>query len=110
LKKADVGVNSQRDNNEDSFTPQPISRKLQSEYDRILSLLNVHAGLYLVNNAQDYATVMNCNVLTEKLKHKYDVRMTVPSRLTIDRFFKTMADTAAPSNLMSYLFIKNVIK
>ena len=56
----------------------PINKKGKSKrrkprdtkYQKLLSLPNVHAGLHLAENAREYATVMNSNVLAGKLKHK----------------------------------------
>ena len=41
-----------------------------TKYQKLLSLPNVHAGLHLAENAREYATVMNSNVLAGELKHK----------------------------------------
>ena len=40
------------------------------KFERLLKLPNVHAGLHLAENAREYATVMNSNVLAGELKHK----------------------------------------
>lgn len=45
--------------------------KKQSKLKKLFELLNIHVNLYFADNAQKYETVMNCNVLTEELKHKY---------------------------------------
>ena len=39
-------------------------------FERLMKLPNVHAGLHLAGNAREYATVMNSNVLAGELKHK----------------------------------------
>lgn len=49
--------------------PKPLG----SKFVKLLKLPNVHAGLHLAENAREYATVMNSNVLAGELKHKYTV-------------------------------------
>jgi len=63
--------------------------------EKLMTLPNVHVGLHLAANIWNYGTVTNCNVLAGELKHK---------------FFKGLADDAAPSNLMAYLFTKDVVR
>ena len=70
-------------------------RAKDNKFRKLLSLSNVHAELYLADNVMKYITVMNYNVLTEKLKHKV---------------FKEIADTAVSSNLIKYLFVRDVLK
>ena len=41
-----------------------------NKFKKLLNLPNVHAGLHLAENAREYATVMNSNVLAGELKHK----------------------------------------
>ena len=41
-----------------------------NKFEKLLKLPNVHAGLHLADNAREYATVMNSNVLAGELKHK----------------------------------------
>ena len=65
----------------------------KSKYIRLQALPNVHAGLHIADNVDEYSTVMNCNVLVNELKHKT---------------FKCLADNAAPPNLMGYLFSQDV--
>ena len=56
----------------------PINKKGKSKrrkprdtkYQKLLSFPNIHAGLHLAENAREYATVMNSNVLAGELKHK----------------------------------------
>jgi hypothetical protein len=45
-------------------------RNRQAKLSKLLNLPNVHAGLHLAENAREYATIMNCNVLAGELKHK----------------------------------------
>jgi len=59
----------------------------KSKYERLQQLPNVHIGRHIWQNIAEYATVMNCNVLAGE-----------------SRFFKGLADHAAPANLMGYLF------
>lgn len=40
------------------------------KFKKLLNLPNVHAGLHLAEDASEYATVMNSNVLAGELKHK----------------------------------------
>ena len=40
-----------------------------NKFSNLLSLPNVHAGLHLADNAREYSTVMNSNVLAGELKH-----------------------------------------
>ena len=47
-----------------------------SKFKKLLKLPNVHAGLHLADNAREYATVMNSNVLAGELKHKYNAEPT----------------------------------
>ena len=71
-------------------------RAKDNKFRKLLSLSNIHAGLYLADNVMEYSiTVINCNVLIEELKHKV---------------FKEMTDAAAPSNLIKYLFARDVLK
>src|SRR6266516_1956757 len=35
-----------------------------------IQLSNIHVNLHLYIFAQEYATLMNCNVMSEKIKHK----------------------------------------
>ena len=46
-------------------------RTITFKYEKLLSLSNVHAELHLTDMAREYATLMNCNVLADELKHKY---------------------------------------
>ena len=47
-------------------------RKLkENKFDNLLRLLNVHADLHLVDNAREYVTIMNVNVLAEEMKHMF---------------------------------------
>ena len=92
---------------------QPTQRRGRKpkadKYQKLLALPNVHAGLHLSEMAREYATVMNLSVLAGELKHKYGTCISMRSLLTICRIFKGMADQAAPSNLMGYLFSKDVM-
>ena len=67
------------DASEDEYLPQRSQRTRKTEkrgkgkgnkFKKLLKLPNVHAGLHLADNAKEYATVMNSNVLTGELKHK----------------------------------------
>ena len=75
--------------------PEPPGRTIKTKIEKLMTLPNVHVGLHLAANIWNYGTVMNCNVLAGELKHK---------------FFKGLADDAAPPNLMAYLFTKDVVR
>lgn len=44
--------------------------RARTKLEKLAMLPNVHVGLHLADNAREYATVMNSNVLTGELKHK----------------------------------------
>ena len=44
-----------------------------NKFEKLFKLLNVYVNLYFINNIKEYATIMNLNVLIEKLKHKLNV-------------------------------------
>lgn len=46
-------------------------RKKNNKFKKLLNFSNVHVDFHLTNNAREYETIMNCNVLIEKFKHKY---------------------------------------
>ena len=48
-----------------------------TKFEKLLRLPNVHAGLHLADNAREYATVMNSNVLAGELKHKLATRFQI---------------------------------
>ena len=66
-----------------------------SKWQKLLSLLNVHVGLYLAEFAHEYTTIINTSVLSSEVKHKH---------------FKIMTNQTAPLNLIEYLFIKNILQ
>lgn len=45
-------------------------RSAKTKLQKLLGLPNVHAELHIAEMARKYATIMNCNVLVEELKHK----------------------------------------
>jgi hypothetical protein len=55
----------------------------------------MHIGLHIPAITSEYASTFNCDVLARELKHKV---------------FKIEAAYAAPSNLMAYLFSKDVVR
>ena len=99
--------------------PRPSSKVVKkpapkNKLERLLKLPNVHAGLHLADNAREYATVMNSNVLAGELKHKYSIIhpilwFPITDIIYLYRVFKGMADAASPPNLMGYLFARDVI-
>ena len=91
--------------------------KKQSKLVKLLKLSNVHVSLHLADGAQQYGTVMNCNVLVKEMKYKYLIIILLylitfhlTNHCVLSRVFKAMTDKAAPSNLMGYLFAKDVMK
>ena len=52
-------------------TVTSVQQKRRIKFIKLLKLSNVHADLHLTDNAEEYAIVMNFNVLIEELKHKY---------------------------------------
>ena len=94
-----------------SLSKKTRNRKLKiNKFDNFLRFLNVHVDLHLSNNVREYETVMNVNVLVEKMKHMFNI---LSSCLyysdVINRSFKTMIDNAVSSNFMKYLIAKNVM-
>ena len=46
-------------------------RKIKNnKFEKLFKLFNVYADLHFINNVKEYATIINSNVLIEKLKHK----------------------------------------
>ena len=60
------------ENEEEDGPSLPRNRSVcpLSKWQKLYSLPNVHAGLHIADNAREFATVMNCNVLAGEMKHK----------------------------------------
>jgi hypothetical protein len=92
LEQDDADISSKE---EDLGLIDRAAKIKQPKYIRLQGLPNVHAGLHLHENAVEYGTVMNCNVLAPEMKHK---------------MFHRLADHASPPNLMAYLFAYDVTR
>ena len=62
------------------FATAKITAKIKNKRERkfksdkifaLLILLNVHANLHLIGDAREFVTIMNCNVLTNEMKHMW---------------------------------------
>jgi hypothetical protein len=46
-------------------------KRRKSKWERLLCLPNFHVGLHLADNIREYGHIMNCNVLSGELTHRY---------------------------------------
>ena len=60
-----------KDKDKDKVKTKSKARKPRNvKFEKLLKLSNVHINLHLTNNAREYTTVMNSNMLIKGLKYK----------------------------------------
>ncbi|KAI9880885.1 MAG: hypothetical protein M1830_010480 [Pleopsidium flavum] len=74
-EKVNSPVNTAQKNKKKQKSKEKDNRRVKekeknSRLQKLLVLSNVHTELHLTDNTYKYAIIMNCNVLTNKLKHK----------------------------------------
>ena len=94
-----------------SLSKKTKNRKFKiNKFDNFFRFFNVHVDLHLSNNAREYETIMNVNVLVEKMKHMFNIlSFCLYYSDVINKNFKAMIDNVVSSNFMKYLIAKNVM-
>ena len=59
-----------QNNNTNKNNQTQVSTK-KIKFLKLLKFSNVHADFYLINITRKYAIIINCNVLSNEIKHKY---------------------------------------
>ena len=82
----------------------------ENKFENLFRLFNVHVDFHFVDNAKEYVTIMNVNVLIEKMKHMLIYLFTLIQMLKLNsKFSKQWQTTSFFSNFMKYMFVKNVM-
>ena len=50
-----------------------VRKSRNIKFKKLLRLSNIYINLYLTNNAREYITIINSNILTEELKYKLSI-------------------------------------
>ena len=58
---------------ENEYDENSIASKKNIKFQKLLKLFNFHVDFYFSLMTREFCTIINCNVLFEKMKHKYSM-------------------------------------